>query len=405
MVLDSAIENDQFNSSDNPDAYGSPRAYPPHPSIPTFLGFNWGLFSEQGKQRFNTLYLNLAEREFGFRPNPIEKEGLEYYNAVFYATEARGSLYGTLGGVTIGAFTIRRQRNPGFLFREMGKFFRVQPRLQLLASRTVNLILIATIGRLYGITSSGVSAFNRTRKEQEVDPNMRRYLAMRNEWVNIKAQNSRLSGPQKPVINDIKDVKELASKFDENQTGQKPDDANSLGGLDFYTEKNNQEESASLGNSGSDIGTRTARQQPSRVSTTEDTDDDPFFGSPSEQTPKSQPTTTQKSWENTQPQASGSMSAWDRIRLGEKSMGSGRNTDESPAQQLQRQSRWSSKPQMKGFDKNEQSEDSVAFSSTEVERAVAKEEAQKQFDEKVQKERQGDGHDGFVNDIGQGRHR
>ena len=66
------------------------------------------------------MQLGLAQREFGFRPTPTEREGLEYYHAQFYAAESKGALYGTLGGLAIGGLFCARQKRVGFPVKQVG---------------------------------------------------------------------------------------------------------------------------------------------------------------------------------------------------------------------------------------------------------------------------------------------
>ncbi|KAI5849101.1 hypothetical protein BZA05DRAFT_402214 [Tricharina praecox] len=398
MVLSSATtEDSNFGSSDSDDAYNtSSSAYPPHPPITRILGLSSGTFSDAAKERFIQLQLAVAEREFGFRPSAVEHEGLAYYNAVFYAAESKGSLYGTLAGGAIGALMTRRQRNVGFLFRGIGNRLGVQPKWQLLASRLTNFAFITAVGRLWGITSYGVQAFNQTAKMQREDPNMKRYLEARDRWLAQRQKEGRAG-----VTRAVMQVGQEAQRARERQQ-QDEGDPQSLGGVDFYEDRKPADGSASgvVEDSGetrrismeAKVGARRKREADAenvrQRANERHTDDDPFFGD-SEQT-QSDDSRVVRARQNNNSQGG---SAWDRLRRGEQ--GDAANRDDSTA------SAWPRRSAMKGFEQSEAKEDSFSFSTGDRERA--KEEAQRLFDERVEKERRGEGRDGFAKEVNHNR--
>jgi len=390
MVLSSATNEDStFGSSDSDDAdkITDSGAYPPHPPITTFLGLSSGSFSEAARKRFIELQLAVAEREFGFHPTPLEREGIAYYNAVFYSAESKGSLYGTLAGGAIGVLMTRRQRNVGFLFRGIGNRLGVQYKWQLLASKLTNFAFITAVGRLWGITSYGVQAFNQTAKMQREDPNMRRYLKARDAWLAERHTEGR-SGITRAVIHVGQDARKA-----KEQEGADPQ---SLGGPDFYEDPkpadgSAQGETEDNGESRRRVMEAVVRTQRQREAEAErarqqanernNNDDDPFFGD----SEPAQSNDTQARARRNPPHGS----AWDRLRRGEH--GGPSDRDDSTA------SEWPRRPAMKGFERSEAKEDSFSFSTGDRERA--KEEAQRLFDEKVERERHGEGRDGFAKEM------
>jgi hypothetical protein len=401
MVLDSALENDPFPSSSE-DAYSSPRHYPPPPPVPSFLGFRTGMYSDAAKDRYINLQFNIIAREFDFHPTPLEREGLAYYNAIFYVSEAKGSLYGTVIGGALAALMVSRQKKAGFPFRTLGNRLGLHPKNQLLMSRATNLVFIATVGRLYGITSAGVSSFNQVRQMQKEDPNMQRYIAMRTSWF----ERRRHDPNPRPVVRGREDLKRMTEGSDEQS--REGSDPQSLGGLDFYDEKSREDEAGRLGAS-VERGAPQQQQsreyqrgyQQSRVETAVEKDEDPFFGQ-AEATPQPQPQPT--GWTNTQ--ANGS--AWERLRQREKPAGYSSMPDEENYDKTSSSGNsWPRRPPMKGFETSQEipRRDTFSFSNAERERVLAKEDAQKEFDERVQRERRGEGTDGFASDVGQTRRR
>jgi hypothetical protein len=398
MVLDSATSDAAFDDGDGDNSY-STGSYPPHPPIPTFLGFQTGTFGDAGKQRFINLQLNLAQREFGFHPTPIEKEGISYYHALFYAAEAKGSLYGTLAGGAIGFLMTRRQRRVGFIFSSIGNKLRVAPKWQLIASRLTNFAFITAVGRLWGLTSYGVSAFNSVGKMQKEDPNMQRYLAARNQWLEQRQRSARAGIPPKPVLGTVEEVRKLGGRYEDNGEQQPLEDSQSLGGLEGY-ELIKPEDIGASRNAGDLVATRRASMETAakarqagdsqaRERDEREKEDDPFFGG-DEGGEQARPQAPPQGWRSSQSQPRGS--AWDRLRR-EKLPGAESKDNDTKS------SNWSL-----GNSNREPKEDSFSFSSGE-DRARDREEAQRMFDERLQKERDGAGQDGFVNEGGQNRRR
>jgi len=395
MVLSSSkTEDTTFGSSDSDDAYNTagPGAYPPHPPIASFLGLTSGSFTQEAKKRFTERQLAVAEREFGFHPTPLEREGLAYYNAVFYAAESKGALYGTLAGCAVGFLMTRRQRNIGFLFRGIGNRLGAPHRWQLLASRTANFAFVVAVARLWGITSYGVRAYNQTSRMQREDPNMMRYLEARDRRLVRRREEGRAG------------IASAVGREARTEQAEGGGDPQSLGGPDFYEDRRPAD-----GNVAEDDGERrrvimeatanlrrtretaaAAEKARQEASERNDNDDDPFFGDSEPAQPEATPIV--RTTENTP-----SGSAWDRLRRGQQGDAAA-DRDGSTA------SAWTRRPATKGFEQSEAKEDSFSFSTGDRERA--KEEAQRMFDERVERERRGEGKDGFAKEVehnGRGR--
>ncbi|CCX07283.1 hypothetical protein FPQ18DRAFT_352375 [Pyronema domesticum] len=389
MVLDSIPD---IPPDGSPPVSDSERTYPPPPPIPSFI-LTSGSFNEANRSRFINLTLAMAARDFNFHPTPVEYEGLSYYQSVFYSAEALGAMSGTLAGGLIGCVIAYRQKNPGFLFRQLP----LSPQYRLWGSKLVNVIFITGLGRVWGMTSYGVKAWNEISRKQKEDPNMQRYLKMKNAWLEQRKRNAEKGVPVKAQVN-WEEVKKMAETPVEVQTaererlqgtygaqafgGQTDQDEQGLGGP-FFEEKKwdgGVEEQQQL--TRAQKWEQAARNREQRTkeeaaralakATGKDEDEDPFFGGSEQEEREPVKTEEPKSgWRNTQSIRGGS--AWDRLRRGVRQEG---------------------EMETKG--------DSFAFSNSDREREIAKEEAQREFDLQVERERLGEGQDGFV---GEGRRR
>lgn len=356
----------EFSTEQNPDAYGSGQRYPSLPPIPSFLGFSLG-FSEEGRRAFTDFHL-ISAQQYGFVPNPVEKEALTYYNGTFYGAEALGARNGVLGGGAIGLLVALRSKRPWRIFRSIGNRIGMSPRYQHAFSRGVTLWMFSQIGKFYGATSAGVAAFGQISAQQKNDPNMQRYLAMRKKWVESHGPLGISEyGELKKRYEQAKDMGALPSQSGGGQSSQ--DDEQSLGGLDFYDTPETQQRDTR----GTVPATAGVHRQPRPyerpiTNTRPSEEEDPFqFSSPSD--------------DDASPRSKPGESVWERIRRGERpavSVSTREGKEEEPERQ--------------------------EFLSPEQERQYAKEQAQKEFEEALERERKAAGGlDGFVGDEDQDR--
>jgi hypothetical protein len=318
MVLESAVSDvASYDSNSSDDSYGV-RHYPPPPEVPSFFGFRFGIFKEENKQRFINLQLNLAQREFGFHPTPIEKEGLSYYHALFYVAEAKGAIYGTVMGAAVGFLVTRRQKQVGFLYRGIGQRLRVPKRHQLLASKMTNFLFCTAVGRLWGITAWGVYAFNKINQMQQEDPNMQRYLQMRQRWLEERQRRARAGLPSQPVVSTVEEVRKLGDRFEDEHK-----DEQSLGGLEEGYDLIKPED-IGLAPTGEEVvaarraSMEVAKKTREAAEKAKSEDDDVFFGGDDEDkerpTSKTTTTTTTTQVRKAQPGERRGESAWERLR-------------------------------------------------------------------------------------------
>ncbi|KAI5817182.1 hypothetical protein BZA77DRAFT_310992 [Pyronema omphalodes] len=385
MVLDSIPD---IPPDGTPAISDSERTYPPPPPIPSFI-LTSGSFNETNRSRFINLTLAMASRDFNFHPTPLEYEGLTYYQSLFYSAEALGAMSGTIGGGLIGCVIAYRQRNPGFLFKRLP----INPQYKLWGSKLVNVMFITAVGRVWGMTSYGVKAWNEIGRKQKEDPNMQRYLRMKNNWLEKRKKEAENGVPVKSTIN-WEEVKRMAETPAEVQTaererlhgaypyGNQQQDEQGLGGP-FFEEKKwdgGDEDHQQPQLTRAQKWEQAARNREQRAKeeaarafskvSGKDEDEDPFFGGSSSGSGagENEPIKTEEiktGWRNSQ--SVRGASAWDRLRKGNR-----QDTD----------------IETKG--------DSFTFSGSDRERQLAKEEAQREFDLQVERERQGEGQDGFV---------
>lgn len=371
MVLDiSALNNDDaFNESAAP--------YPPHPPVSSFPIIS--NFSEEEKNRFIAVQLGLAQREFGFRPTPTEREGLEYYHAQFYAAESKGALYGTLGGLAIGGLFCARQKRVGFPVKQVGGWLRLSNRTKLMASRAANVAFVGALGRLYGMTTHGVTAFNKIAKEQKEDPHMQRYIQMRNAYLAQRKENARRGIPQQSVLSG---VEELARTGERIQRGEQ--DAPEEPPAPAWEDRPISEQVAEVLKEEPRAPRRGRRAQhrhdePPQEPEPDQAEDtlDGLMGPPVGDVRKEEPPAA---WRSSQSKPQGG-SSWEQIRRGDG------NAPQAGA--------WPRRAAMKGY---EAGGAAAAAEPREDGREEDREDAQRRFDEQVQREREGHSADGFVGD-------
>lgn len=341
------------------DVPGSNNRYPALPPIPSLLGFSLG-FSEAGRRAFTDFHL-IACREYNFYPNPLEKEALSYYNGTFYGAEALGARNGVLGGGAIGLIVAMRSKNPWRIFRFIGNRINMNKRYQHAFSRGVTLFMFTQLGKFYGATSAGVAAFGQITAQQKKDPNMQRYLTLRKKWVESHGPMAVSEyGNLKRKFEAEKEAGHLPSQTDSSNV---PDDDQSLGGMDYYDiqdDKRQQEAQAAPA-----APARRQWKRPVEQAKTTD-DDDPFLlGSAADND------------ESTQEQAP-TGSAWERLRRGERPATERRSQREAP-------------------------EETYGWGDAGQEKESARERAQREFNERLDRERHGENVDGFVGESEQTR--
>lgn len=355
MPLESAFDNDSYASSSQYEE----RSYPKLNKLP----ISWR-FTEENRTRFINMQIGMAEIDLGFRPTPREREALSYYNGYLYTREAYGAVYGWACGVALGSLVAyaNRKNTPWRLISKIGNKFGISRKAQDIASQAGYIVLCSQILKGYCMTYAGLTAYKQNLNEQKQDPIMQRYLEMRKKY---------FENPQKPPLTKkILAMKEWEKLGRESQNGSDEyHDEQSLGGLEVYGEKEKQDPL--------DAAPRTLPQP--LASTPVQDDDDPFGPNDSESTSENQ-------------QSKGS--AWDRLRRGEApTVRTSNDSVNAPS----RNSSWSIRRQISGRDEQSK-QDSFSFSNSESERQQAKEEAQRDFDEQIERERQGRHGDGFSNE-------
>lgn len=392
MVLESSA-SDAAQQNDDDDA----RNYPPPAAVPIMPGF-----SEAGKQFFIDSHLSFAKRKFGFEPTPLEHKALAHQYGGLYVAEARGARDGLLAGMAVAYLLTRGRRRPGFIFRALGRMMPLSPadspqarQLQqflLVTSQATNFAIISMLGSMCGMTTYGTKGISHLARTQYTDPTVRRYVELRNRWADTRENKNRV-GPSPP--------RHLPSH---PGGGNGEADEQSLGGLDYYGDNGPPAVDATTS------PTITSTTAAAAATAAEDL----FFGDDQAEERAQAPAEAAgpvRSWRDRLPsragRAEGGGSAWDRIRRGEQSASHpDRRDDGDRSGPPSPPSSWPRRPAMKGFETQQQEEqpsptpkgDSFTFSRSDRDRLLAKEDAQREFDERVERERRGEGLDGFVNE-------
>lgn len=385
-------EPDQFSGGDS-DTYDSTSTgnYPSPPGLAPFSGLLG--YSEANRDLFIRHSLTQTTALLGLKLTPTEREGLAYYNSRFYSYESYGDTLGISAGVLI-AFLLRN-RKPGVISTTMVSMF-TKPGLQRdnaakWLSRGLKLSVWGCVGRMYGLTSAGFQAVQKNRVEKRADPNLRRVVATTDK-------------KKEALVHEIQSgLERRRMKRLENPKAQ--DDKQSLGGVEVSdgtdsrldaSEKERfphgrpSEQVAELGawkRGGSPPG------------------DDPFCvddASPTGGEGATGQGQGQGGWTNTH--SNTSESAWERIRKGQSPTTrppTGRSEDETNTMgpNEPKVGGWPNRASINGHvqgGNREPRTDSFTFSKSEEERQLAKQEAQKEFDAKVEKERSGEMGDGYV---------
>lgn len=330
----------------------------------------------------------------GLKLTPTEREGLAYYNSRFYSYESYGDTLGISAGVLI-AFLLRN-RKPGIISTTMVRVF-TKPGAQRdnaakWLSRGLKLSVWGCVGRMYGLTSAGFQAIQKNRVEKRADPNLRRVVAATDKKKEALIHEIQVSRPE------LRRMKGL-----ENPKAQ--DDEQSLGGVEVSDGAENrldasEKERFPYGRPSEQIAELEARKRGG-----DPPGDDPFGiddASPTGGEGATGQGQGQGGWTNTH--SNTSESAWERIRKGQSP------TTRPPTNRSEdgvntmgpsepKVGGWPNRASINGYGEggNRQSRaDSFTFSKSEEERQLAKQEAQKEFDAKVEEERSGKIGDGYV---------
>ena len=297
-------------------------------------------------------------------------------------------------GVLI-AFLLRN-RKPGIISTTMVRVF-TKPGAQRdnaakWLSRGLKLSVWGCVGRMYGLTSAGFQAIQKNRVEKRADPNLRRVVAATDKKKEALIHEIQVSRPE------LRRMKGL-----ENPKAQ--DDEQSLGGVEVSDGAENrldasEKERFPYGRPSEQIAELEARKRGG-----DPPGDDPFGiddASPTGGEGATGQGQGQGGWTNTH--SNTSESAWERIRKGQSP------TTRPPTNRSEdgvntmgpsepKVGGWPNRASINGYGEggNRQSRaDSFTFSKSEEERQLAKQEAQKEFDAKVEEERSGKIGDGYV---------
>lgn len=342
---------DPYSGSGSDSSSDSPAIYPPPPSLAPFSSF-FG-YSPSDRARYIGVQSTNTSRLLNLNPTPAESAALAYYDSIFYTYESYGDVLGTSTGALI-AFLFRNRRPGPFatgLSRALGQAS--NPKAARLISTTFKFLVIGAAGRLYGLTSAGIQALNRIRTEQRTDPIMARIVAAR----------ARRTSTQEL------DTKRKAFSYPRVQQRQQEDEQ-SLGGMETADVKRRSDEAEVEAESRAFPFGRPSEKVAELEAREPERGEDPFFEEGQKEGP------VQTGWRN---KHSGTAeSAWERLRKGQV---------DTP----DRTSSWVGRVD----EEKEPKTDSFSFSKTVEERELAKAQAQKEFDESVERERRSGAGDGY----------
>lgn len=377
---------DQLADSDNP-----------YPQFTPLAPLSWLLgYSESDRQRYLRIQSQNTARLLKLELAPLEQAGLAYYDSIFYTYESYGDLAGTSTGVAIGYALRNRQAGPiaRGLARIIGQG--ANPRAAKYVAVGLRIAVFGSAGRMYGLTSAGLQALSRMRREQGTDPGMARVVAAR------AARNVLMEREAK--------VKRRMSSSSSSAVGDDDDgDAQSLGGMEIADRVRLVDEAAAREQSAAFpfgrpsekvVEMEKRRGVASPLPPSSETVGDPFEGEEGE-ADGALPADdgTQRAWRNTH--SNTAESSWERLRRGQgpaattpapaatrpEQTGDGSGTGTSP---------WPARAPMKGFGgaSQEPKMDSFSF-STGGGKDLERMQAQKEFDESVERERRSGAGDGY----------
>lgn len=347
MPLDNASDPpssdvDPFGAGDSGDQIAdSENPYPKYTSLAPLsrlLGY-----SEHNRQRYIELQARNTARLLKLDLTPLERAGLAYYDSIFYTYESYGDLLGTTAGLAIG-YALRNRR-AGPIARGISRFIGqgASPHTANYVAAGLRLLVFASAGRLYGLTSAGLQGLNRMRAEQSRDPVMSRVLAARAVRTGTMEKEAKIAR-RRPAVG--------AGAGG----GGDDDDAQSLGGMEMADQVRLGDEAAArersaafpFGKPSDLVGEKKRSETPG---------EDPFTVVPAadEKAPE-------KAWRNTH--SNTAESSWERLRRGKTAVASG----DGPR----------AEPKTDGFGWD-----------------LEKTQAQKEFDESVERERRNGAGDGY----------
>lgn len=349
---------------DTPSDTDFPSDFPPDPNdspypTPTSLAplsFLLG-YTDDGRQRYINAQAENTSRLLNLPLTLHERSGLAYYSSIFYTYESYGDTLGTATGLTVGY--LLRNRKPGVITNGISRLLgqSSNPKAVKLIGASLKLVAFGVAGRMYGLTSAGLQALNRIRAEQRADSGMERIVKARAAKIGALERETRHRTMNYPSV-------------------KKGDDGQSLGGMEVADQERREEEAVVREQRRAFPFGRPSEKVVELERERETRGDDPFElggsggGGEREEVQKG-------GWKNTH--SSTAESTWERLRRGKAPPG-----DEG------RGSAWG---RTKGDE--EPKTDSFSFSNSVEERELAKVQAQKEFDERVERERRSGGNDGY----------
>lgn len=329
---------DQVTDSDNPYPKFTPLA-----PFSRLLGY-----TEHDRQRYIHLQSKNTARLLKLELTPLERAGLAYYDSIFYTYESYGDLFGTSAGLAIGYML--RNRRAGPIARGLSRFIGqgANPRAASYVAAALRLVVFGSAGRLYGLTSAGLQGLNRMRAEQSQDPVMSRIVGAR------AARNGALE-----------------AKMGRRTLGLGgDDDAQSLGGMEMADQVRLGDEAAARERNAafpfgkpSEMVAEKQRETPG---------EDPFAVAITSITDEKAP---EKAWRNNQ--SNTAESSWERLRRGKP-----------PAEAFSQQMRGGGPDAGEVASRAEPKMDGFGWDSEKTQ-------AQREFDESVERERRIGAGDGY----------
>lgn len=369
--------SDQLADSENPYPSFTPLA-----PLSVLLGY-----TENDRQRYMELQAQNTARLLNLDFTPLERAGLAYYDSIFYTYESYGDLLGTSTGLTIGY--AMRKRPAGPIARGITRILG-RPHAGGYVAAAIRLLVFGAAGRMYGLTSAGLQALNRMRGEQSRDPGMARIVAAR------AARSGALEKETK-----------MRRRAPTMAMADGDDDAQSLGGMEIADQVRQGDEAAAreqsrafpFGRPSEKVAelekARGGGEMAAEATMMQD-EGDPFAVGAAKQAPGETP---QTAWRNTH--SSTAESTWERLRRGQgpavqTQRGGGGGGSGGADEAVPRTSPWPARAPMKGFGSGnvEPKMDSFSFAGA-GDKDLERIQAQKEFDESVERERRSGAGDGY----------
>lgn len=330
---------DQVADSDNP--------YPKFTSLAPFsrlLGY-----TEHDRQRYILLQSKNTARLLKLELTPLERAGLAYYDSIFYTYESYGDLFGTSAGLAIGYML--RNRRAGPIARGLSRFIGqgANPRAASYVAAALRLVVFGSAGRLYGLTSAGLQGLNRMRAEQSQDPVMSRIVAARSARSGALEREAKM-GRRTLGLG--------------GGGGGGDDDTQSLGGMEMADQVRLGDEAAARERSAAFPFGKPSEMVAEMEKRKETPEEDPFAVAITSATDGKAP---EKAWQNNH--SNTAESSWERLRRGKP-----------PTEALSKQTRGGGPDAGEVASRAEPKTDGFGWD-------LEKTQAQKEFDESVERER------------------